>query len=256
MQNIHEKAKIGKRANIAPFVTIEEDVVIGDDCWIGPNAVILNGTRIGNGVKIHSGAVVGGEPQDLKYAGEYTTLQIGNNVTIREFCTLNRGTTDRETTLIGNDCLFMAYVHVAHDCIIGNNVILANSVNVAGHVAIDEYAILGGLTAVHQFVRIGKHVMIGGGSLVRKDVPPYVRAAREPLCYAGVNSVGLQRRDFSSDAIKQIQGMYRTLYQKSSNVAKGVVEVENSFEDTKERKELLDFIAFSERGLMKGHLNT
>ncbi len=255
-QSIHPQAKIGSGTTIGPFVTIEEDVKIGKNCQIGPNVVILNGTTIGDDCKIHSGAVIGGDPQDLKYAGEKTTLVIGDRVTIREFCTLNRGTSDRLTTSIGNDCLLMAYVHVAHDCIIGNQVILANSVNIAGHVVVDDYAILGGLTAVHQFVKIGKHVMIGGGSLVRKDVPPYVKAAREPLSYVGVNSIGLQRRNFSAESITRIQDMYRSLYQKSSNIAKGVELLQDQFPDSQERKDILNFIESSERGVMKGVTNT
>lgn len=252
MNFIHPKATIGKDVTISPFVTVEEDVVIGDGCWLGPNCVIMSGTRMGKNCKVHSGAVVGGAPQDLKYNGEATTLEIGDNVTIREFCTLNRGTIDRMTTKIGNNCLLMAYVHIAHDCIIGDNVILANSVNVAGHVCIDDYAILGGVTAVHQFVKIGKHVMIGGGSLVRKDVPPYVKAAREPLAYIGVNSIGLQRREFTSETIENIHQMYRTLFQKSSNISKGAELVRETFASSKEKDELLKFIEESERGIMRG----
>jgi len=253
MNNIHKDAKIGANSQIGSYVTIESDVEIGDDCVIGPNAVIISGTRIGNGCKIHSGAVVGGDPQDLKYAGEETFLEIGNNVTIREFCTINRGTTDRYKTLVGNNCLLMAYTHIAHDCILGDNVILSNTVNVAGHVKIDDYAILGGGTLVHQFASIGKHVMIGGGSLVRKDVPPYVRAAREPLSYIGVNSVGLQRRGFDKEIIGDIQDIYRQIYQKSSNIANGVTDVTELFAETSHRGEILDFISQSERGIMKGH---
>lgn len=253
LNNVHPDAQIGKNVHISPYVTIEADVVIGDNCWFGPNAVVLSGTRMGEGCKIHSGAVVGGDPQDLKYAGEKTTLEIGNNVTVREFATLNRGTSAAGKTVIGDNCLLMAYVHIAHDCIIGNNVIMSNSVNVAGHVEVDDYAILGGVTAVHQFVKIGKHVMIGGGSLVRKDVPPYVRAAREPLSYVGVNSIGLQRRGFDADVIKNIQDIYRTIFQKSGNVAHAIEEVNNQFTDSQAKSDILDFISNSERGIMKGH---
>ena len=253
MNNIHKDASIGSNSKIGSYVTIESDVIIGDDVVIGPNAVILSGTRIGNGCKIHSGAVVGGDPQDLKYAGEQTYLEIGNNVTIREFCTINRGTTDRLKTVIGSNCLLMAYTHVAHDCILGDNVILSNTVNVAGHVKIDDYAILGGGTLVHQFASIGKHVMIGGGSLVRKDVPPYVKAAREPLSYVGVNSIGLQRRGFDKEVISEIQDIYRQIYQKSSNIANGVTDVTDLFAQSESRDEILEFISQSERGIMKGH---
>lgn len=256
MHSIHPKANIGINSQIGNFVTIEADVVIGDNCKIGPNAVIVSGTRIGDNCSIHSGAVVGGDPQDLKYAGEKTTLRIGNNVTIREFCTINRGTTDRQETVIGDNCLLMAYVHVAHDCILGNNVILSNTVNVAGHVVIDDHAILGGGTLVHQFVRIGQHVMIGGGSLVRKDVPHFVKAAREPLSYIGINSIGLQRRGFDQEVINTIQGVYRQIFQKSSNVAKAIADVNSNFDQSNERDQIIKFISESERGIMKGHSNS
>lgn len=250
--NIHKDAKIGVNSKIGSYVTIESDVVIGDDCIIDANAVVISGTRLGNGCRVHSGAVVGGDPQDLKYAGEKTYLEIGDNVTIREFCTINRGTSDRLKTVVGSNCLLMAYTHIAHDCILGDNVILSNTVNVAGHVKIDDYAILGGGTLVHQFASIGKHVMIGGGSLVRKDVPPYVKAAREPLSYVGVNSIGLQRRGFDKDVISEIQDIYRQLYQKSSNIANGVTDVTEIFSQSAIRDEILGFISQSERGIMKG----
>ena len=209
--NIHRNATIGKGTVIEPFATIQEDVVLGENCWVGPYVTIMDGTRIGNNVKIFPGAVVGAPPQDLKYAGEPTTLEIGDGTIVREFCTLNRGTKASMTTKIGKNCLLMAYVHVAHDCFIGDNVILANNVNLAGHIDIDDYAILGGLTAVHQFVKIGKHVMIGGGSLVMKDVPHFVKAARDPLSYEGVNSVGLKRRGFTVEQINRIHDIYRYL---------------------------------------------
>ncbi len=252
MHNIHPNAQIGDNAQIGSFVTIQDEVTIGNNVKIGPNAVILSGTQIGDDCSIHSGAVVGGDPQDLKYNGESTLLKIGNNVSIREFCTINRGTTDRGETVIGNNCLLMAYVHVAHDCVLGNNVIMSNTVNLAGHVEIDDFAILGGGTLVHQFVHIGKHVMVGGGSLVRKDVPPFVKAAREPLSYIGINSIGLQRRGFNQEVITSIQGIYRQIYQKSSNTAKAVEDVKAQFAESSERDEILDFISNSERGIMKG----
>jgi len=215
LRNIHPKAKIGKNVTIAPFVTIEEDVVIGDNSEIKASACIQNGTRMGEGCKVFPGAIVGSIPQDLKYKGEKTTLEIGNNVIIREYCTVNIGTNASGKTIVGDNCLIMAYVHVAHDCIVGANSILANCVNLAGHIEIGEKSILGGMTAVHQFVRIGAHSMISGGSLVRKDVPPYIKAAREPLSYTGVNSIGLRRRGFSEDQIHNIQDIYRLLYVRS-----------------------------------------
>ena len=247
--NIHRNATIGKGTVIEPFATIQEDVVLGENCWVGPYVTIMDGTRIGNNVKIFPGAVVGAPPQDLKYAGEPTTLEIGDGTIVREFCTLNRGTKASMTTKIGKNCLLMAYVHVAHDCFIGDNVILANNVNLAGHIDIDDYAILGGLTAVHQFVKIGKHVMIGGGSLVMKDVPHFVKAARDPLSYEGVNSVGLKRRGFT---VEQINRIYRYLFIRHRNIKKALPEIALDFENTPEKDIIMEFIQKSERGLMKG----
>jgi len=250
--NIHRNATIGKGTVIEPFATIQEDVVLGENCWVGPYVTIMDGTRIGNNVKIFPGAVVGAPPQDLKYAGEPTTLEIGDGTIVREFCTLNRGTKASMTTKIGKNCLFMAYVHVAHDCFIGDNVILANNVNLAGHIDIDDYAILGGLTAVHQFVKIGKHVMIGGGSLVMKDVPHFVKAARDPLSYEGVNSVGLKRRGFTVEQINRIHDIYRYLFIRHRNIKKALPEIALDFENTPEKDIIMEFIQKSERGLMKG----
>ena len=250
--NIHRNATIGKGTVIEPFATIQEDVVLGENCWVGPYVTIMDGTRIGNNVKIFPGAVVGAPPQDLKYAGEPTTLEIGDGTIVREFCTLNRGTKASMTTKIGKNCLLMAYVHVAHDCFIGDNVILANNVNLAGHIDIDDYAILGGLTAVHQFVKIGKHVMIVGGSLVMKDVPHFVKAARDPLSYEGVNSVGLKRRGFTVEQINRIHDIYRYLFIRHRNIKKALPEIALDFENTPEKDIIMEFIQKSERGLMKG----
>ncbi|MEP7268025.1 MAG: acyl-ACP--UDP-N-acetylglucosamine O-acyltransferase [Saprospiraceae bacterium] len=253
LSQVHPDARIGKNVHISPFVTIEGDVTIGDNTWIGPNACILNGSRLGNNCKIFPGAVVGAVPQDLKFSGENSILEIGNNVTIREYCTLNRGTKANWTTRIKDNCLLMAYVHVAHDCVLEENVILANNVNLAGHIHIAKYAILGGLTAVHQFVRVGEHVMIGGGSLVRKDVPPFVKAAREPISYAGINSIGLSRRGFSEDTIKEIQDAYRYLFVKGYNTSQALELIENNIPPSAEKSKILEFIKSSERGIMKGY---
>lgn len=252
---IHPDAKIGKNVKIEPFVCIEADVVIGDNCWIGSHAVIMNGARMGNNCNIFPGAIIGAIPQDLKFDGEKSTVEIGNNVTIREYATLNRGTKAGQRTVIEDNCLLMAYVHVAHDCHIGQRVILANNVTLAGHIRIDEYAILGGMTAVHQFVKIGKHTMIGGGSLVRKDVPPFVKAAREPLSYVGINSIGLNRRGFTKEQIKAIQDIYRILYVKSNNITQGMRTVEATMEYSEERDEILRFIRRADRGVMRGFRN-
>ena len=252
LKHIHPNAVIGKNVKIGPFVTIEENVIIGDGTEIGPNVCILNGTRIGRNCKIFPGAIIGSIPQDLKFVGEDSILEIGDNVTIREYCTINRGTRANYRTVIGNNCLIMAYCHIAHDCVIGENCVLANCVNLAGHIKIGPKAVLGGLTAVHQFVRIGEHVMVGGGSLVRKDVPPYVKAAREPLSYAGVNSIGLRRRGFTAEQIHNIQDIYRILYIKGFNTTQAVARIENKIGATPERDNILQFIRAANRGIIKG----
>lgn len=256
LTDIHPDADIGDNTTISSFVTIQKDVVIGEDCWIGPGVVIMNGTRIGNNCKIFPGAIIGAVPQDLKFEGEQSLIKIGNNVTIREYCTLNRGTKANNTTIIGDNCLLMAYVHVAHDCILGEHVILANNVNLAGHIEIGKYSILGGVTAVHQFVKIGAHCMLGGGSLVRKDVPPYVKAAREPLSYVGVNSIGMRRRGFSNKDIHHIQDIYRVLFVKNSNSSKAIELIEATITATPYREEILNFVHSADRGVMKGFRQT
>ncbi len=252
MNNIHRNAKIGRNVEIGPFTTIEEDVVIGNGCRIGANASILNGTRMGNHCSIYPGAVVGAAPQDLKFEGESSTLEIGNNVTIREYCTINRGTKASFKTSIGDNCLLMAYVHVAHDCIIGANSILANNVNLAGHIHVGHHVVVGGLVAVHQFVKIGDHVMVGGGSLVRKDIPPFVKAAREPLSFVGVNVTGLKRRGFTQEQIHAIQDIYRVLFVRGYNITQAVAVIKETIADSLEKKLVLDFVDQSERGIMRG----
>ncbi len=253
LANIHPDAKIGNNVIIEPFATVQADVVIDDNCWIGPGAVIWNGARLGKNVKVYPGASVSSIPQDLKFAGEKTETFIGDNTVIRECVTISRGTSDKWKTIIGKNCLLMAYVHVAHDCIIGDNCILVNAVQVAGHVTIDDWAIIGGASALHQFVKVGAHVMISGGSLVRKDVPPYTKAAREPLAYAGINSVGLRRRGFSSEKIAEIQEIYRYIFQKGLNNLKALDVVRNNLPPSPERDYIIRFIETSERGIMKGY---
>ncbi|MFM6976923.1 MAG: acyl-ACP--UDP-N-acetylglucosamine O-acyltransferase [Sphingobacteriaceae bacterium] len=252
---IHPQAKIADNVVIEPFVTIHKDVVIGEGTWIGSNVTIMNGARIGKNCRIFPGAVISAVPQDLKFGGEDTLAVIGDNTTIRECVTINRGTLDRKETRIGNNVLLMAYTHVAHDCVVGNNCILANGVQLAGHIVVEDFAIIGGMTAVHQFVNIGAHVMISGGSLVRKDVPPYTKAGREPLSYVGINSVGLRRRGFSSEKINEIQDIYRVLFLKNSNTTKALDMVEAGFKPTEERDEIINFIRNSNRGVMKGFGN-
>ncbi len=249
---IHPGAKIGKNVTIGPFSYIEEDVEIGDGCWIGPNVTLFNGARIGNGVRIFPGAVIAGIPQDLKFKGEYTQAIIGDNTTIREYVTVNRGTAYAQKTVVGENCLLMAYVHVAHDCILGDHVILANNVNLAGHVVIEDWAIIEGQVGVQQFCRIGKHSFIAGGSLVRKNVPPYVKAAREPLSYAGINYIGLQRRNFTNEQIQQIRDIYRILYVKGYNTSKAIEMIEDQVPDSEEREHILHFIREADLVIMRG----
>jgi len=253
LAHIHPNAKLGAGVVVEPFATIGDDVIIGEGTNIGPHATILPGTRIGKNCKIFPGAVVGGEPQDLKFKGEYSTVEIGNNTTIRECVTINRGTSAKGKTVIGSNCLIMAYVHVAHDCVVGDNVILVNSTSLAGEVIVDDFAIIGGHTGIHQFCHIGKHVMLSGGSLVRKDVPPYIKAGREPLSYAGVNSIGLRRREFTNEMITQIQDIYRIIYQKGYNNSQALEVVETEMPASKERDEILLFIKDSKRGIIKGY---
>ena len=250
---IHPGAKIAKNVVVEPFTSIDKDVVIGEGSWIGSNVTIMSGARIGKNVSIFPGSVISAVPQDLKFKGEDTTAVIGDNTTIRECVTINRGTSDRNKTKIGKNCLIMAYSHVAHDCFIGDNCIFSNNSTLAGHVTVGDHVILAGMVAVHQFCSIGNHAFVAGGSLVRKDIPPYVKAAREPISYVGINSVGLRRRGFDSSVIMQIQSIYRTLYQKKYNNTQAVSIMEAEMEATKERDEIIQFIKNSQRGIMKGY---
>ncbi|PCJ63765.1 MAG: acyl-[acyl-carrier-protein]--UDP-N-acetylglucosamine O-acyltransferase [Bacteroidetes bacterium] len=252
---VNPGAKIANTVVIEPFVTIHKNVEIGDGTWVGSNVTIMEGARIGKNCKIFPGAVISAIPQDLKFDGEETTVEIGNNTTIRECVTINRGTAAKGKTIIGDNCLLMAYSHVAHDTVIGNNVIIGNGTQIAGEVKINDYAILSGLVAVHQFVNIGPHVMISGGSLVRKDVPPYTKAAREPLSYEGVNSIGLRRRGFTSDKIEEIQEIYRNLFLRGMNNSRALVKIETEMPATQERDEIISFIRASDRGVMKGYMS-
>jgi len=250
---IHPEAKIARNVVIEPFASISKNVVIEEGTWIGSNVTIMEGARIGKNVKIFPGAVVSAIPQDLKFGGEDTTLEIGDNTVIRECVTLNRGTHATHKTVIGKDSLIMAYTHVAHDCVVGDNCILVNAVQLAGHVTIEDWAIVGGAAAVHQFVNIGAHTMVSGGSLVRKDVPPFTKVGREPLSYAGINSVGLRRRGFSNDKITEIQEIYRYIFLRGLNNSKALDLVELEMQPTKERDEILNFFRGSDRGVMKGY---
>ncbi|MFO7941003.1 MAG: acyl-ACP--UDP-N-acetylglucosamine O-acyltransferase [Bacteroidales bacterium] len=249
---IDPEAQIGENVVVEPFAYIAKDVVIGDGTWIGPNATIMDGARIGKNCKIFPGAVVSAIPQDLKFKGEETTAEIGDNTVLRECVTVNRGTVSKGKTVVGSDCLLMAYVHVGHDSFLGNKIIISNGTNVAGEIVIDDWAVISGDVQIHQFVHIGAHVMISGGSLVRKDVPPFITVGREPLSYAGVNSVGLRRRGFTNEQINQIQEMYREIYLKENNTAQAIEAIENNFEASPEKKTLLAFLSSSERGIVRG----
>jgi len=252
LASIHPDAKIAASVTISPFCTIEGDVEIGEGTWIGPNVTIMEGARIGKNVKIYPGAVISAPPQDLKYKGEKTLAIIGDGTTIRECATVNRGTIDRYKTEVGKNCLLMAYSHVAHDCIVGNHVILANLATLAGHITVHDWAILEGMVAVQQFITIAEHAFIGGGSLVRKDVPPYVKCAKEPLSFAGVNVIGLRRRGFTEAAIRQIEDIYRIIYVRGYNMSKALDMVESEIDPSAERDRIVSFIKNSQYGVIKG----
>ena len=250
---IHPNAKIGKNANIGPYCFIAENVEIGDNCQIGPNVVIYDYVKIGNNCRIFPGAVVGAIPQDLKFAGEITYVEIGDNTTIRECATINRGTkaSGKGLTKIGNNCLIMSYVHIAHDCDIKDHVILTSYVGLAGEIEIDEYAIIGGNSAAHQFTKIGTHAMLGGGSLLSQDVPPYILAANRPVTYQGVNIVGLKRRGYTVEQISMIKEIYGVIYQSGLNRSDACKRVEEVFPDTPEKRNILEFIKSSQRGIIR-----
>jgi UDP-N-acetylglucosamine acyltransferase len=250
---VNPQAKVAANVVIEPFVSIDKNVVIEEGTWIGSNVTIMEGARIGKNCKIFPGAVIAAVPQDLKFAGEETIVKIGNNVTIREFVTINRGTKASYETVIGDNTLIMAYAHIAHDCVIGNNVIMANAAMLAGHVVVDDWAIIGGMVPIHQFCHIGAHTIIAGGSGVGKDVPPYTKAARNPLSYVGVNSIGLRRRGFTPEVINKIQEIYRIIFVRGYNTSQAVEIIEAKVEATPERDEILQFISNSSRGIMKGY---
>jgi len=257
MSNIHtsaivsKKAKLGANVSIGPYSIIEDDVEIGDGTKIESSVVIADGARIGKDVKISHGAVISTEPQDLKFGGEKTNVQIGDGTVIREFATINRGTSAHGTSTLGKNCLVMAYAHVAHDCIIGDHVILANSVNLAGHIEIGDYAILGGVLPVHQFVKIGAHSMIGGGFRVQQDVCPFSLVGGYPLKVVGINSVGLKRRGFSPETIHTLERVFKILFFSKLNTTQAAEQIKSEIEQTLEVKEVLGFINRSNRGIVK-----
>ena len=251
MAYIHPDAKLGKDVIVEPFSYIAGDVVVGDGCHIGPGAVLHDGTRMGKNCRIHTGAVIGGVPQDLKFKGEYTTLEMGDNNVVREGVTINRGTAARGKTVIGSNNLFMSCAHVGHDCIVGSNCIVANCTLLAGEVELGDWAILSGHVAVHQFTRVGTHAMVAGGSLVSKDVPPYVKAGHNPLSFVGANFIGLRRRGFTGEQVSQIQEMFRILFQSGYGYGRACDMVEEQFPESAERDQVINFIRTSKRGIIK-----
>ena len=252
---IHPEACIGENVTIDPFAVIEKDVMIGDNCHIFPHTTILNGARIGSDCRIFPGAVIAGIPQDLKYAGEDSIVEIGHHTTIRECVTVNRGTVSKGKTIVGNHCLIMAYSHIAHDCLLKDNIIIGNASQLAGEVEIDDFAIISGGALVHQFVRISQHVMIQGGSRVGKDIPPYTLIGREPVTYCGINIVGLRRRGFTNQQVYLIQDIYRTLYTRGLNNSTALKAIETEYEPSIERDLILNFIKSSERGIVRGSID-
>lgn len=251
MYCVHPDAHIGNNVSIGNFSTIHEDVEIGDNTVIGTNVTIFPGARIGSGVKIFPGAVVAGIPQDLKFKGEYTTAHVGDGTTLRECVTVNRGTASKGKTVVGSECLIMAYSHIAHDCCIGNRVIISNATQLAGEVVIDDFAVIGGGSLIHQFCHLGKGIMLQGGALVNKDIPPYVKAAREPISYVGLNAVGLHRRGVPQDDIAIIQEIYRILYLSDLNVTNALKQILETVPQSEIRDEIVDFIMNSNRGIIR-----
>ena len=249
---IHPEAKIAPSVQIGPFVCIEEDVEIGEGTIIDSNVTICSGTRIGKNCHVFPGAVIGAIPQDLKFKGEKTYVRIGDRTTLREFVTVHRGTASKGETVVGDDCLIMAYCHVAHDCRLGNHIIMSNATQLAGEVVVDDWAIIGGGSLVHQFTHIGGHVMIQGGSRINKDIPPYILAAREPIAYCGINSVGLRRRNFTHEQIDAIQDVYRLIFSPMYNVSQAVEHVMAELPESTERDTIVNFIKSSPRGILRG----
>ena len=253
LTSIHPKAQLGEEVVVEPFSTIHENVEIGAGTWIGSIVTIMEGARIGKNCKIFPGAVISAIPQDLKFKGEKTSVYIGDNTTIRECVTINRGTAALGETSIGSHCLIMAYSHIAHDCSIGENCIFSNNSTLAGHIEVGNHVILSGLTAIHQFCKIGEYSFIAGGSLIRKDVPPYVKAGREPLAFIGVNTIGLSRKGFDTNQIKTIQDAYRILFQKKLNTTSALEVIEQEINNCEEKTKIIDFLKQSDRGIIKGY---
>lgn len=255
MASVHPDAKIGSGVQIGAFAVVEANAEIGDGTIIHPGAMVRYGARIGKGCNIHPGAVIAGIPQDLKFVGEDSVAIIGDNTQVRECVTVNRGTASKGKTVVGSNCLLMAYSHIAHDCELGNNIIIGNATQLAGEIIVDDYAIVSGGTLAHQFVRIGAHVMIQGGSRVSKDIPPYALVGRDPLVYCGINVVGLRRRGFTNEQINLINDIYRIIYLRGLNTTHALEAIERELSESPERKLILDFVRASERGIVRGNLD-
>lgn len=251
LAHISPDATLGNNVTVDPFAVIHGGVSIGDGTHIMSNAVIMSGTTIGKQCIIFPGAVIGAIPQDLKFVGEETTVEIGDNTTIRECVTISRGTKDRWKTVVGNNCLVMAYAHIAHDCILGNNVILANAVQLAGHVEIGDYGIIGGLSGAAQFTRVGAHTYVAGDTVINKDVPPFIKAGRTPLSYVGVNSVGMQRRGFTGEVVNEVLEIYRNIYNKGLNITQALDHLDKNVRDSEEKNTIINFIKGSKKGIVK-----
>lgn len=248
---IHPDARLGSNVTVDPFAYIAGNVVIGDGCWIGPNATVMDGTRLGNNCKVFPGAVISAIPQDLKFKGEITTVEIGDNCTFREGATINRGTVALGKTIMGDNCLMMANSHVAHDCVIGNNCILVNNVLLGGEVHIDDFAIMGGGSAAHQFCRVGAHAMISGGAMFKKDIPPYAIINHDPVGYVGLNKIGLKRRGFTQEKIDELEEIYKVVYFSGRNISQALEHLRHNFTPTEELNYIIDFISSSKRGILK-----
>ena len=249
---IHPNAIVDDSVVIDPFVTIDKDVIIGAGTRIYSNVTILPGTRIGKNCQIFPGAVIGAIPQDLKFKGEYTTVEIGDNNVIRECVTIHRGTASKGRTVVGNNNLIMAYCHVAHDCVLGNNIIMSNATQLAGEVHIEDYAVIGGGSLVHQFVHLGKHIMIQGGTRLGKDIPPFITVGREPAVFAGINSIGMRRRGYTNEQIANVQDIYRLVYNSGLNTSDAIAKIEEEVPATVERDEIILFVRNSGRGIIRG----
>lgn len=254
LATVSPNAKLGENVEVGPYVFIDDNVEIGDGCRILPHATIFSYVKMGKDCTVFPGAVVGAIPQDLKFDGEVSRVEIGDRVTIRECATINRGTaaSGKALTKIGSDVLLMSYTHVAHDCTVGNHCILVSFVGIAGETDVDDWAILGGSTVAHQFSRIGKHAMVGGGSKINKDIPPFAMIGHDPIAFVGVNRVGLLRRGYSEAQVDLIKSIYDTLYNSGLNVSDALKKIESDFPASPERDEILNFIRSSKRGIVRG----